>query len=346
MHNRTLALALTAAVLLAALALAAALQPRADGSAAVPAPVATPDPTGIAELDAVIAHIVAEDVDALLALVEFAPEPCVTSGPDGVSLFCEPGVAAGTPIDAFAIGSCELAFLTDSEQIRDFYAREFEAAGPSSVYAVVRGGPRFREPRDGYVVVSTPGAVATPMAFGTFWYVTPAGRIAGNEMRCGNFLGAAQMLAEFFPQPEFVLGPFNNCSPGPGEPVNLVVTVEETNPQDPGGQFVGPVLAPRTSERAFVYVSGSTRFEGAVSGFDAIAEGARIRVTGTRQADCTILADSIAPPESAAPAPAGSSDDSDRRWLWWLAAAAIAAAATLALALAMVRRHSSSRTVD
>ena len=58
---------------------------RLGGSAAAPAPLATPAaPTGIADLDAVIAHIVAEDVDALLALVEFTPQPCVTSGPDGV----------------------------------------------------------------------------------------------------------------------------------------------------------------------------------------------------------------------------------------------------------------------
>lgn len=77
-----------------------------------PAPARTPlprtlPPTGNAAADAAVAAIEARDVDALVALMTYEPQPCAAVAGPGGNVLCPAGTTAGTPIEIVTVSTCE-----------------------------------------------------------------------------------------------------------------------------------------------------------------------------------------------------------------------------------------------
>jgi hypothetical protein len=134
----------------------------------------------------------------------------------------------------------------------------------------------------------------------SFWRVSDDGRLIGLNHECGPY-GAAQQVEMRFPDPNYVAGPYVNCSPGPGEFANLMLTVEAFSPGGVRPQFAGPArntLGEPTDERAVVSVLPDTEWIGAITRLEDVRSGMELQATGRRDDNCIILAETILSPAS------------------------------------------------
>jgi len=258
----------------------------APTATAGPAPVAR---TGIPALDATIDKLVRQDVSGLLDLVQFQDIGCSVEQIPGSPPPCPTGVADGTPVQAFGVSQCEGYYVTNRDDLRQQFEGMFKSEDQSSVYAVLRDPENDND----YIVAVTPGSTPSPTADGTMWYVTPGGNIRHLVVPCG--VGIAARI-KFFGLSNYVVGPFNSCSPPPGEYASLIVTVDGLSPGSVLPQFWGPAsstLGLSTGERAIVTVTAATRWYGAQSRLEDVRTGMQLQAVGRRQTDCTILAETV-----------------------------------------------------
>ncbi|MPZ98328.1 MAG: hypothetical protein GEU80_03150 [Dehalococcoidia bacterium] len=101
-------------------------------STATPEPTNSPTPgaddrrTGVAELDAAIDAIVADDADAVTELIELRTFPCTAAQGAGGGPRCESGEADGAQVEAFPYGSCEVEFPRDPRQVAERFLMEVD----------------------------------------------------------------------------------------------------------------------------------------------------------------------------------------------------------------------------
>jgi hypothetical protein len=89
---------------------------------------ASPKPTGIASVDAVIASAAAHDLQSLERLIRYTKQPCVTPhASDGIETRppCNAGESPGQLVDAFFTPSCEPVFVRGTEMARKSVEHEF-----------------------------------------------------------------------------------------------------------------------------------------------------------------------------------------------------------------------------
>lgn len=92
-------------------------------------PTAPPPSTGIPMVDAVLAAVAGDSIDAVIARIHFTSQPCsVSQGTSGIS--CPEGQPVGTLVSGVWFGAC---------------ARSFALAGSTSVEDAVRGFLSFRQ---------------------------------------------------------------------------------------------------------------------------------------------------------------------------------------------------------
>jgi hypothetical protein len=296
--------ALAAAILVAATAAVGLLvwgvvSSRAGGSNRALAPTETPPAAvarvGVAPVDRTIDLLVKQDVSSLLDLAQFTTVRCSVEQTVGSPPPCPPDEPDGSPLQAFPIGQCEGSYATTTDAIHAAFGRALSHQPSAAVYAVLRGTDIGS---DGYTVLITPDAPSQATQPVSFWYLTNDGRIRGLQFECGP-AGAAQQLKYRFPQADAVVGPFNNCSPGPGDTANLMVTVDGLSPGSVLPQFWGAAdstLGLPTGERAVVTVTDATRWTGEPRRLGDVRPGMELEAVGVRQADCTILAETILVP--------------------------------------------------
>lgn len=261
-----------------------------------PTPSASaPARTKIPEIDHVIDLLLRRDVDGLVQLAEYRPIGCSVTQTVGSHPPCAPGQPEGTPINVFVIGQCEGSYATNDDQLKQAFGFAIQRQPSAAVYAILRDDSEDRT-RDGYWIAITQDRPSQATADVSLWNVTTNGHVVALQNQCGP-IGAAQQMAYRFPaNPDFVLGPFNSCSPGPGEYANLMITVDSLSPGGIKPQFWGSAdstLGPPTGERAIVTVAPATAWYGGQKALDQVRTGMVLEAVGRRQPDCTILAETI-----------------------------------------------------
>lgn len=239
--------------------------------------------TGDADVDDVINLIVARDVEGLLPHALFTPVG--EEAPDS------------TPVVGFTVGQCEGAILQNEDEVRQAFGLALQRQPSAAVYAILRENADDR-PWDSYWVAITEDRPAQATADVDFWNIRDDGRIVHLQNECGP-VGAAQQVAYRFPSPDFVMGPFNQCSPSAGETANFMVTVEGLSPGSIEPQFWGPArstIGTDTGERAIVTVMSDTVWTGDIDRLEDVRVGMELQAVGIRQEDCTIKAQSILTP--------------------------------------------------
>ena len=272
-----------------------------SGDRAATSPATTPDAlarSGIPEVDRAIDLLVHQDVDGLVSLVAFEPIGCSVEQTVGSPPPCPPGAPERSPVDVFPMYECEGAYSTDREVVHQAFGIALSRQPSAAVYAVLRDNSADRT-EDKYFIAITQDRPVQATADVTFWHVNTAGNIVALQSSCGP-IGAAQQVAYRFPiNPDFVLGPFNNCSPPPGETANFMITVESLSPGTIKPQFWGEAqttLGEDTGERAIVTVTGATKWSGGIDRLEDVRQGMLLQAVGKRQPDCTIVAETILTP--------------------------------------------------
>src|SRR5205807_10297014 len=124
----------------------------------------------------------------------------------------------------FPVGSCEGTYTTRDDVRHRAFDNALRQQLGTAVYAVLRDNSEDRG-QDNYWIAITQNRPVLATAIVSFWNVDTNGRIINLQNECGP-VGAAQQVAYRFPiAPHFVLGPFNNCPPGPGQYDNPLITV-------------------------------------------------------------------------------------------------------------------------
>ncbi|MEX2247548.1 MAG: helix-turn-helix transcriptional regulator [Dehalococcoidia bacterium] len=253
--------------------------------------------TGVPAVDDTIQLLVRRDVDGLMGRVRLTTIGCSVEQTIGSPPPCQPGTPDGTPVEAFPVGYCEGTYLTDDDAVHSALGAALVRQPSAAIYAVLRGHGTGA-PAGGYTVAVTPDMPSQPTAPVSFWYLEDDGAVTGLGNECGA-AGAAQQIAYRFEQPDYLLGPFINCSPPPGEFANLLITVDGLSPGGIRPQFWGPAkstLEIPTGERAIVTVTDNTDWGGDLARLEDVRTGIELQATGRRQDDCTILADTILSP--------------------------------------------------
>jgi len=285
-----------------------------DGDrAAVADATRTPIPrTNIAELDHVIDLLVNRDVDGLSALAELAPVRCSTAQTIGSPPPCPPGAAEGTPVDAFNMAQCEGFYVTTREQIRQSFGATLARQPSTAIYAVLRDTAPDH-PYPSYTIAVTADRPSQATADVSFWQVRAGdGAIVYMMNQCAP-VGASQQVAYQFPNPDFILGPYNNCLVPPGDTANFIVTVEGLSPGGIKPQFWGPAkttLETDTGARAIVSVTGDTQWitagfsdRNALDHLRDVRAGEVLQAVGKMGDDCVLTAQTILAPLPASPTP-------------------------------------------
>ena len=254
--------------------------------------------TGIPEVDRVIDLLVRTDVDGLAGIAEYASIGCSVAQTVGSPPPCALGQADGTIINAFPWAQCEGTYVTESDQLKAAFELALQRQPSAAIYAALRDNTQDRT-YDNYWIAATRDRPSQATADVSCWGVTAAGKIIAVQNECGP-TGAAQQVAYRFPvSPDFVLGPYNNCSPPPGETPNFMITVESLSPGGIKPQFWGEAqttLGEDTGERAIVTVSGATKWSGGIDRLEDVRQGMLLQAVGKRQPDCTIVAETILTP--------------------------------------------------
>jgi DNA-binding CsgD family transcriptional regulator len=262
--------------------------------------VNTPGParTGIPEVDRVIDLLVHQDVDGLVKVAEYGPINCTVRGTGGSGPPCALGQPEGSPVTVFTLSQCKGTYATNDDELKASFGLALQRQPSAAVYAVLRDNTEDRG-RDSYWIAITQDRPSQATADVSFWNVTTEGRIVTLVNQCGP-IGAAQQVAYRFPiNPDFVLGPFNNCSPAPGETANFMISVDGYSPGGVKPQFWGEAqstIGYDTGERAIVTVTEATKWYGDIQRLDDVRQGNVLEAVGRRQADCTILAETILSP--------------------------------------------------
>jgi len=254
--------------------------------------------TGIAEVDRAIDMLVRQDVDALMSLVEYQSVACSVEQTIGSPPPCPPGSPQGTPIDTFHLGACEGYYVTTPDEVRAAFGASLLRQPNAAVYAVVRGDGE--DDANGYTIAVTPDMPSLPTAPVSMWHVTAEGRIDALTDECGT-TGAAQRIEGWFSQPDYVLGPFMNCIPGPGETANVMVRVESLSPGGIRPQFSGQAfstIGTATGERAIVLVTDETEWIGDLDRLEDVRPGMQLQAVGVRRSNCLINTQTILTPAS------------------------------------------------
>jgi len=254
--------------------------------------------TGIPAVDRAIDLLVHQDVDALIGIAQFAPIGCSAQQTVGSPPPCPAGQPDGTPVDAFPIAQCEGAYTTSTDQLRGAFGLALLRQPSAAVYAVLRDNSADRS-RDSYWIAITQDRPSLATADVSFWNVAADGHVVALQNECGP-VGAAQQVAYRFPvNPDFVLGPYINCSPPPGQTANFMITVDSLSPGGVLPQFWGEAqstLGEDTGERAIVTVRPDTAWTGDINRLEDVRAGMQLEAVGVRQPDCTILAQTILQP--------------------------------------------------
>jgi hypothetical protein len=253
--------------------------------------------TGVVELDHVIDLLVRQDVEGLIGIVRFEPIGCSLQQTVGSPPRCAAGEPEGTPVDAFPISSCEGYYATTVEEVRQAFGLALLRQPGVAVYAVMRDNSVDRQVDSFYIATTEnrPGQATSDVAF---WHVFADGQLAGLISGCGP-IGAAQQVEYRFPNPAFVLGPYNQCAPPPGETANFMVSVESLSPGSVKPQFWGPAkltIGASTGERAIINVTSDTEWIGDIDRLQDVRAGMELQAVGIRQDDCTIDAQTILTP--------------------------------------------------
>ncbi len=269
-----------------------------DGSAITPASTSAPARTNVPEVDRVIDLLLHQDVDGLVKLTRYEPIGCSATQTVGSPPPCAPGAADGTPVNAFAVGECEGSYLTSDDQLKGAFGLALQRQPSVAVYAVLRDNSQDRT-RDSYWIAVTQDRPSQATADVSIWNVSTNGRVVALQNECGP-IGAAQQVAYRFPaNPDFVLGPFNNCSPKPGQTANFMIPVDGLSPGGIKPQFWGEAqstIGSDTGERAIVTIIDTTRWYGERQRLEDVRQGETLQAVGLRQPDCTIVAETILSP--------------------------------------------------
>ena len=256
--------------------------------------------TNVPEVDHAIDLLVHQDVDGLVGIAGYGPIGCGITQTVGSPPPCPAGQPEGAPVNVFAVGECEGSDLTNNDQLKVAFGLALQRQPSAAVYAVLRENSQDRL-RDSYWIAITQDRPSQATADVSLWNVTADGHIIALQNECGP-IGAAQQVAYRFPiNPEFVLGPFNNCSPSTGETANFMITVDGLSPGGIKPQFWGQAqstLGSDTGERAIVTVTGTTTWYGDLQRLEDVRTGNVLEAVGRREPDCTILAETILSPLS------------------------------------------------
>jgi DNA-binding CsgD family transcriptional regulator len=253
--------------------------------------------TGMADVDRTIDLLVRQDLDGLMALVSFLSLPCSIEQTIGSPPPCPAGTPDGTPVDAFPLGSCEGYYATSPDDVRVAFGASLLRQPSAAVYAVMRGGAI--DGGEGYTVAITPDMPSQPTAPVSLWHLSDDGRIQGLINECGPTGAAQRIEQQFGSQPPYVVGPFVNCSPPPGDTANVIVAVDSVSPGGIRPQFSGrasSTVGSDLGERAIVLVTAATLWTGAIDRLEDVRTGMELQAVGVRQDDCTIEAQTILTP--------------------------------------------------
>jgi len=89
-----------------------------DSAADAASPTATPGPTGVSDVDRVIAGLASGDAATIDSLLQFTKVKCVAVPPQALAPppTCPSGVADGTPVDAMIIGNCQGVWVLEAQR--------------------------------------------------------------------------------------------------------------------------------------------------------------------------------------------------------------------------------------
>jgi len=121
-----------------------------DDTTKVPSTASQAEPTGIAQVDAVVAAVEARDTSAIRKLLGFSRLACTTEPGEGGPPKCLSGEAGGTSVDVFLVYGCAVDWRRESSV--DSALSDLAAISPKR-YAVFVPPADYLLKKNDYVVV-------------------------------------------------------------------------------------------------------------------------------------------------------------------------------------------------